>query len=204
MRYFDFQISARPLLAFNLNDARKIDPGFHRQQLSDWLDRGFILPLTGGYYRLVNQDVNESYLFMLANRVVQPSYISLESALAYYHVIPESVPGVTSISSRKTRQLNSEWGRFSYRSVKPVLMFGYHVVEAGPRIKFQIASLEKAVLDYVYLHSEITSLRDFEGLRWNKAHLQRVDPQVFSTYTRVFGKAALETRVNLLMEYIHA
>ena len=65
---------------------------------------------------------------MLANRIYEPSCISRESALAYYLVIPEPVLGVTSVSSRKTRQFDSEWGRFSYRSIKPTLMYGYRVV----------------------------------------------------------------------------
>ena len=68
-------------------------------------------------------------LFMLANRIYQPSYISRESALAHYLVIPESVLGVTSVSSRKTRQFETQWGRLTYRSIKPGLMFGYRVVE---------------------------------------------------------------------------
>ena len=78
---------------------------------------------------MADAQVDESYLFMLANRIYEPSYISRESALAYYLIIPESVLGVTSVSSRKTRQFDSQWGRFSYRSIKPALMFGYRVIE---------------------------------------------------------------------------
>ena len=40
MRFLDLQNYVKNLPAFNLNDIRKFDPGFHRQQLTDWLDRG--------------------------------------------------------------------------------------------------------------------------------------------------------------------
>ena len=205
MKFRDFQTQVRDLPAFNLNDVRKIDPDFHRQQLSDWLDRGYIQSLAGGFYLLADSQVDESYLFMLANRIYEPSYISRESALANYHVIPESVLGVTSVSSRKTKLFESEWGRFSYRSIKPVLMFGYRVVEQKKMIKYKIASLEKAVLDYLYWNTGIDTSEDFAGLRWNRQELLGLeDNPLFKKYLKIFDNKALDRRVGLLMEYIHA
>jgi len=206
MKFRDFQRHAKDLPAFNLNDVRKFDPDFHRQQLSDWLDRGYIRSLASGYYLLADTQVDESYLFMLANRIYEPSYISRESALAYYLVIPESVLGVTSVSSRKTNQFESEWGRFSYHSIKPILMFGYRVVEQEKKtIKYKIASLEKAVLDYLYWNTRIDSSEDFAGLRWNRQELSGLDDNpLLKKYLMVFNNKALDRRVDLLMEYIHA
>jgi predicted transcriptional regulator of viral defense system len=205
MRFRDFQRLVRDLPAFNLNDIRKIDPDFHRQQLSDWLDRGYIQPLAGGYYLLADAQVDASHLFMLANRIYEPSYISRESALAHYLIIPESVLGITSVSSRKTRQLDSEWGRFSYRRIKPTLMFGYRVVEHDRRIKYKIASLEKTVLDYFYWNPRISSINDIEGLRWNRQELiGLVGNPLFKKYLKVFNNKALERRAHLLLEYIYA
>jgi predicted transcriptional regulator of viral defense system len=57
--------------------------------------------------------MDEMVLFMVANKIYEPSYVSLESALAYYKIIPETVLGVTSISSRKTKQHESAWGIFN-------------------------------------------------------------------------------------------
>jgi len=205
MRFRYFQVQVRDLPVFNLNDVRKFDPDFHRQQLSDWLDRGYIKSLAGGYYLLADAQVDEGYLFMVANRIYEPSYISRESALAYYLVIPESVLGVTSVSSRKTKHIESEWGRFSYRSIKPLLMFGYLVVEHEKMIKYKIASLEKAVLDYLYRNTRIDSNEDLAGLRWNRGELLGLQYNpLFEKYMKVFNSKALEHRVDLLMEYIRA
>jgi predicted transcriptional regulator of viral defense system len=205
MRFREFQSQAKDMLSFNLNDVRKLDPDFHRQQLNDWLDRGYIQPLTGGYYLFADTQLDESCLFMLANRIYEPSYISRESALAHYHIIPESVLGITSVSSRKTRQLESEWGRFIYRRIKPTLMFGYQVIEHDRIIKYKIASLEKTVLDYLYRNTRISSIDDFDGLRWNRQELVGLaDNPLFKKYLNIFNNQALERKAHLLLEYIHA
>jgi predicted transcriptional regulator of viral defense system len=205
MRFREFETKIRALPAFNLNDVRKLDPGFHRQQLNYWQNQGTIKSLAGGYYILADRAIDEMALFMVANKIYEPSYVSLESALAYYGVIPETVLGVTSISSRKTKQYESPWGVFSYRSIKPQTMIGYQVIENTPGIKFKIANLEKALLDYLYLNSKIQSMADFEGLRWNRNQLLGLmDHSMFTRYVKLFDKRALENRVTQFLEYLNA
>ncbi len=112
---------------------------------------------------------------------------------------------MTSISSRKTNQFESEWGILYYRSVKPLYMFGYEVVEAAPNRKYSIARLEKAVLDYLYLNAHISSVEDFEGLRWDRDELiPIVDSELFRSYMHIFNKRALDKRVLQLRRYLHA
>ena len=205
MRFRELESKIRALPAFNLNDVRKLDPGFHRQQLNYWLNQGYIKPLAGGYYFLADRVMDEMLLFMVANKIYEPSYVSLESALAYYEIIPETVLGVTSISSRKTKQYESAWGVFSYRSVKPQTMIGYQVIEKTAAIKFKIAYLEKALVDYLYLNAGIQSLADFEELRWNRTQLRGLlDHSIFAGYVKLFEKRALKSRVNQFLEYLNA
>lgn len=205
MKFSDFRQQIKQLVAFNLNDIRKIDPNFYQPQLMDWIKRGYIKPFAGEYYLLADQQMDESLRFMLANKLYTPSYISLESALAYYAIIPESVLSVTSISSRKTNQFDSDWGTLYYRSIKPLYMFGYEVVEITSTRKYLRARLEKAVLDYLYLNSHISSVEDFEGLRWDRDELiPIVDSELFRSYLRIFNKRALDKRVYKLMRYLHA
>ncbi|MBI9046911.1 MAG: hypothetical protein JEZ06_20665 [Anaerolineaceae bacterium] len=205
MKFREFQRHFKNLPVFNLNDIRKFDPDFHRQQLNDWLNREFIQSLSGGFYLLSDIQMDESTLFMLANRIYEPSYISRESALAYYGIIPESVLSLTSVSSRKTNQFDSILGRFTYTSIKPSLMFGYRVVTKEKNVKYKIANLEKAILDYLYWNSRIDSQDDFTGLRWNKPALSGLDNNMlFSKYLKIFENKTLENRVVSLMEYIYA
>lgn len=205
MLFRAFETLIKPLPAFNLNDIRKIDPDFHRPQLSDWISREYIKPLAGGYYVLANSQIDEGLLFMLANLIYEPSYISRESALAYYQVIPETVLGVTCTSSRKTRQFDTQWGVFSYRSIKPNLMFGYQVVEKDQNTKFKIARMEKAVLDYLYWNPDLQSEEDLEGLRWNTDLISSLNENpLFWKYLKIFNSKVLDRRVKILMEYAHA
>jgi predicted transcriptional regulator of viral defense system len=171
----------------------------------DWQQRGYIQHLAGGAYIMVGYEVNEGLLFMAANQIYAPSYVSLESALAYHQIIPESVLGVTSVSARKTKQLESSWGQFSYRSMKPEYMFGYQVIDPQPHRKFLVATLEKAVLDYLYLNTHIQNLNDFDALRWNRAALEPlIDNANFDQYLKIYNKKALRDRVKVLMRYFDA
>lgn len=205
MRFRDFENKIKSAPFFNLNDVRKLDPSFHRQQLNYWQDQGYIITLIGGYYALENRIIDEAFLFMLANKIYEPSYVSLESALAYYEVIPETVLGITNVSSRKTQKFDSKWGTFNYHSVKPLFMIGYQMIEDRQGSKFKIARLEKAVLDYLYLHYEIRVAVDLEELRWNKEQIQgALDLTVFSKYAAVYNKKALDVRINIFKEYLYA
>ena len=205
MKFKNFSSLINHLPAFNLNDARKLDPNFHRQQLNYWSKKQFIKPLVGGYYIFGDQDITERDIFTLANKLYQPSYVSIESALAYYQIIPETVLGVTSISARKTTEYESALGRFSYRSVKPTLFFGYGVKNSGKKNMYKIATLEKAVLDYLYLNSKMNTFKDFKSLRWNKESLKRLENnELFMKYLKIFDNKSLEKRITILMEYINA
>jgi hypothetical protein len=71
--------------------------------------------------------------------------------------------------------------------------------------KFKIACLEKALLDYLYLNSNIQSMADFDGLRLNKQQMSSLlDQTTFIKYVKIFDKKSLQNRVNQFMEYLNA
>lgn len=55
--------------------------------------------------------------YLLANTIYGPSYVSLESALEYYSMIPERVFNVTSITPKRTKNFNTPLGSFIYRKI---------------------------------------------------------------------------------------
>jgi hypothetical protein len=60
-------------------------------------------------------------------------------------------------------------------------------------------------LDYLYLHSEITSIEDLEGLRFNTEIINSlVDKEKFDTYLNQFDNLELNNRAKLLLEYLNA
>jgi len=54
--------------------------------------------------------------FTIANRMVRGSYVSSQSALSHYGLIPEVVPVVTSVTASRRGQWETELGNFLFRS----------------------------------------------------------------------------------------
>ena len=130
-----------------------------------------------------------------------PSYISFETAFAYYGLIPESVYGITSASTRKTYAFKTSLAKFSYRTIKPSLFFGYLLAEQNGRY-FKIASPEKAVLDYFYINPCIKNNNDFESLRIDKGEfLKIIDRNKISIFLRRFERKALKKRIMDFLEF---
>lgn len=140
-------ISARGMMALKRN------PQAMRNQLTRWQKRGLIIRLKRGIYALNKRDrkVNPSRFF-LANQLLWPSYVSLESALSYYGLIPEAVADVTSVSTKKTSRFTNSAGRFIYQRVKPEAFRGYRSYKDEAGLECLIAEPEKAVVDFLYLN----------------------------------------------------
>lgn len=88
----------------------------------------------------------------LANLIYAPSYISFETALSYYHIIPETVYSVTSATTKTTREFNLKEIIYSYTTIKKAAFTGYAPTEIYGEIVL-IAEPEKALCDYLYLAS---------------------------------------------------
>lgn len=124
-------------------------------------------------------------------------------ALSHYGLIPEAVYGITSATSEKTNRFKTNFGEFTYRHIKPELMFGYKLIEYGNHhLKF--AEMEKAVLDYFYLNSHLDTDNDFAGMRFNAEEFkEKADSKKLNDYLSAFGNKLLEKRVKKFLKYIN-
>ena len=77
--------------------------------------------------------------------------MSLQSALAFYGVIPEHVPVVTSVGQGRPETLHNPLGGFQFNHLTGTLFFDYSRMEVAARQFAFVASPEKALLDLVYL-----------------------------------------------------
>src|SRR3990167_10932182 len=102
MMYQDFRLRLQNFNVFTLTDIRKIDPKFYRHQLSGWQAKGFIKKLRRGYYLFADTALNEHALYLIANHLYAPSYVSFEAALSHYGLIPEGVYSISAASTKKT------------------------------------------------------------------------------------------------------
>jgi predicted transcriptional regulator of viral defense system len=88
--------------------------------------------------------------FEIANKICQPSYISFESALSFYGIIPEIVYSITSATTKRPNSFGIGGINYEYYKLKKKLFFGCRLAEIR-RKKVFIAEKEKALLDYLYL-----------------------------------------------------
>ena len=201
MTYLELRDSMKDFTVFSVRDILRVDPAFHRRRLNEWQDKGYIRKVIKGFYVLADRALDEWALFEIANRIYKPSYVSLESALAHYQLIPESVYGVTSISTRRSYRFASSLAEFRYRTVTPRLFFSYDLAAAGAR-RVKIARPEKAVLDFLYLNPRLRSDADFGSLRFDaERFFQLVSEERLRTALARFGHKALLERVERFLSY---
>jgi predicted transcriptional regulator of viral defense system len=188
MRYNDFYNKFKDRIVFSITDIRKVDPKFDSAQLTEWQEKKYIKKVRRGFYVFSNENLNEWKLYYIANNIFKPSYVSLESALSRYNLIPEGVYTITSVTTNKTIKFEDGLARFAYRKILPSLNWGYELVSVYG-VKVKMASIEKTVLDYLYFHPEMTDNRDFHEWRFNSEEfLEQANIKKYRAYAKMFKK----------------
>ena len=170
-------------------------------QLSRWTKKKLLTKLRRGVYVLPeNIDINP---FVLANKIFEPSYVSLESALFYYGLIPDVVVANTSVTSRKTCQFEAGGQNFIYQKMKAELFFGYQEIKIN-NWGFLIATPEKAILDYFYLHqNQLKQEDDWNELRINKdTYLKEINKNKLFKFCKLFDNQKLTKIIKEFNSYI--
>ncbi len=199
MQFIEFQKTLSPYPVFSLLDIRKVYPDFSYRQLDRWGKKGYVKKIKQGYYCFAEGSFNDSFLKVAANKIYGPSYISLETALKYYGLIPEEIFQTTSITTKKTARFETIMGSFSYRHMKPNLFFGYDLQGQGSQ-KILIAEPEKAILDYLYLSPRIRTADDFREMRINTDELQNnLNEKKFHFYLEAFHALSLSRRAQTFL-----
>lgn len=124
MNFIQFKTLFKDFPVFSVSDIRSTDPAFDRRRLTEWKYRGYIQKVAKGLYMFSDVDITEDILFRVANILYSPSYISLETALAFYQLIPEITYGITSVSTRRTYHYNTPYHRSLNIVVTPFFSTG--------------------------------------------------------------------------------
>jgi len=167
-------VGDEPVFETGLLLAGDVDPASVRRQLSRWTKAGRLYQLRRGLYALAPpfQKV-KPHPFLVANRMVRGSYVSLQSALEYHGLIPEYVPVVTSVATARPARWDTPLGSYEFRHIRTDLLYGYRLVELGAGQQAFIATPEKALLDMVYLRPGGDSPGYLQELRLQ--NLERLD-----------------------------
>lgn len=183
MNYLEFSQKMEDFPLFSTKDLRLIlGADFKKSflnKLEYWKKRQYLIQLRKSLYLLgyLRHAVDP---LILASKMYPPSYVSLETALAYYGLIPEAVFTVTSVTSRETKAFSNDFGKFTFRKIKKNAFGGYEVIQKKELgISFNLALPEKALVDFFYLNrnlldgtqAQFESYRFSEEFKYNKKKL---------------------------------
>ncbi len=157
-----------------------------KRMIYRWAEKNWICSLKRGLYELIYpKDLNIPDLYV-ANKLYTPSYVSLETALSYYSLIPEVSMAVVSISTKATRRFKNKHGLFLYHTVKPECFTGYYI-EQQRGFSFLIAEPEKALADYIYFKSYRRKKFSFRDERFDRKAVRRLKKDKVLTYAGLYG-----------------
>jgi predicted transcriptional regulator of viral defense system len=159
-------VGDEPLFETGFLLAGDVDPADVRRQLSRWVAGGHLVQLRRGLYALAPPyRKTEPHPFLVANRLVRGSYVSLQSALAHHSLIPEHVPVVTSVTTGRPQRRDNAFGSFEYHHCPPGQLNGFRVEPLGGNQEAFVATPKKALADLVHLVPGADSAAYLSGLR---------------------------------------
>jgi hypothetical protein len=129
---------------------------------------------------------------LLANHLWGPSYVSSDSALSYWGLIPERVYETCSMTTNMAKTYKTPLGRFRYiRIPLPYYSFGIQRIELASKQMTLIAGKEKSLCDKIITTQRlklrsVKQTREYlmEDLRISKEQLIELDTNVINDYLK--------------------
>jgi predicted transcriptional regulator of viral defense system len=179
-----------------------------RNKIANLEQSGKIIRLKRGIY-VVSPKVSKQLLSveLVANHIYGPSYVSMESALRYYGLIPEQVYTIRSMTPNRAKDFENPIGKFEYITVNENYYstgIKQHTVEN--KYTFLIATREKALCDMISatpllrIQSEKALVAYLvEDLRFDMSALENMDANIIKECINTGKKkGVLKLLLNLL------
>ena len=162
-----------------------------------------IFPIAKGLYE-TNRNVNPFYL---ADPIYSPSYISFETALSYYDLIPERVYAIknATFNKKKKKEFKTIFGIYTYQDVpKNAFPYGTELISIDG-YTYKIATKEKALLDQLYSTSPIQNMKEmreylFENMRINEIVLDTFDKNNVLNLSKLYHSRNVALFTKMLLE----
>jgi len=175
-----------------------------------WLkNKDILIPLKNSYY-IYNSLYNDSLvsLEIISNTLLGPSYISLDYALWFYGLIPESVYEITAITTKRAKSFKNTYGIFSYTHTKKELFNIGLEIKNNKNGNFLIATKEKAICDKVYFTKNIdirskNSMIKFleDDLRVDIDELKDCNINILKQYLQISKSKKIETLIKVIQGF---
>jgi predicted transcriptional regulator of viral defense system len=191
-------IGNEPIFESSILLAGNVNPKLVRIQLSRWVKAGKIYQLRRGLYSIAPPyQRRQPHPFLVANHLQKASYVSLQSALSFYGLIPEVVNITTSVSTGRPERLDTPLGTFEFRHIKTELLFGYRMNELGEQSAL-IATPEKALLDLIYLQPGGDSPAYLKELRLQNT--EKLDKDLLRKQSEKFNTPKLQNAIKGILQ----
>jgi predicted transcriptional regulator of viral defense system len=199
MSYIEFSAILRKnkMRLFTLRDIKNLFPKEKektiKNNLARWVEQGYYRKLKRDLYEFI-EAAEESKIpdLYVANRLYAPSYVSLETALSIYSIIPDVAASVTSVTTKATRRFKNRYGSFFYKTCAAKAFTGYLLMTYSG-FKVAIADKEKALVDFLYYRSRSGFPSNFAQDRFNKTILKKIRWQRALYYAGLFNKTVVKT-----------
>jgi len=109
-------------------------------------------------------------IYHIANQIIKPSYVSLDTILSKYSIIPDVVYTIFSVTTRNKINYKNKFGNFGYKTLKKSMMFGFEEKDWA-----LVATKEKALIDYLYLNMEKITLKQKDYKNIDKKNYKNSD-----------------------------
>lgn len=141
--------------------------------------------------------------YVLANMVYGPSYITAQTALSYWGLIPERVELVISMTFKRKKFFPTPVGDFSYLYCrKKAYNIGVKLEDAGGGKRIFIASPEKALCDLIATQNHIRfqdDVREYLDLmRLDESFFENCNHSLLEAITTNYGKPSLRRLIAYL------
>jgi len=170
------------------------DYAFPRNKVSALEKRGTIIRLKKGLY-VVSDKISRKPLSreLMANHLYGPSYISFETALAFYGLIPERVFAVRSATFKRAKRFENIVGNFDYITVpQKYYSIGIRQQTVDNEYTYLIAAPEKALCDVIVATPNLR-LQSVKAMRIYLEDDLRVDFSVVQDIDNEIIKQCIET-----------
>lgn len=172
--------------------------------------RGDLIRLKQGLY-VNHPDVSQKplSLFLIGNNLYGPSYISLQSALRYYGLIPEQVFTICSMTTKPSHIFRNSLATFEYvHTNSQVFPIGVREETFADGTSVLMASPEKALCDLIadISHLNLRYRKEIlvwleEDIRFDMDELFHFDTGILREYAKVGKK---KTMINQLINIIES
>ena len=202
MNYFEFRKRIEELPYFETKELKLILGGDFSAttlvNLKNWLKKGHLIMLRRGLYA-VSEMKSRLDSIVFATKIYSPSYVSMETALSFYGIIPEAVFTVTSITTRKTNKFSTPVGNFSYQKIKKEAFGGFETRKQDG-VSYNMALPEKAMADFLYLNRNILdgSSERFRSYRFNEEF--EFDVKKLMQFSKAFKNKKLSFLIDKFIE----